>query len=681
MDHSAVARLTLLGGFEARASDGRVVTLPTRKAEALLAVLACRPGQAHLRERLTAILWSDRSDPQARHSLSQTLSSIRRCFGTPLLAMRREAVTALPEVLEADVAEFRRLAESDAVSDLRRAAELYRGPLLDGLNLGDSAFEEWLSHERAQLHDQAIATLKKLAQREAAGGAIDRAGVALTRALALDPLAEDIHRLVLQLHLDQGAYNSAVRHYRQCADILQRELGTVPEPQTTALYREALSAAASARQSTPSPPVATAGELLREPADDASPGWQDDRPSIAVLPLLNLSDRAEQSYFSDGIAEDIITELSRFRELFVVARHSSFRYRGEAEPKDIARELGVRFLVQGGVRRAGERVRITAQLVEAMTGTCMWADRFDCDLSDVFAIQDEVVQIIVAKIAGSLEIAEGRRARRRRAENLAAYDCYLRGLSHVHSDEREDLAQARTWFERARALDAGYAAPLAMLAMVAVLEGFYDRRPDDHLEQALKLAHDAVALDPNDSWANCALGYINLRRRSFDLAAHYLSQAMRLNPNEPDHIAFGALHHVCTGRPALGLQLMDKAELLNPCTPPWYLAHRGYALYGLQRYGEAAQAFERQIPRPFWDTCFLAACYAQLGRGAEARGLVADALRAMPDFNRAPSAGPSAIDPSDLGQMMDQLRQAGLPAPLVERLRTDPAAAVAWPEQ
>jgi adenylate cyclase len=510
-----------------------------------------------------------------------------------------------------------------------------------------------------------------LAQRQAADGDIDSAAAALTDAIALDPLMEEAHRRLMQLHLNQGAYNAAIRHYRQYCDILKRELDTTPEPSTTALYREALHAP---DRTVHAPPTAAAKEPpLQEPSEGASPGWQEDRPSIAVLPLVNLSDASEQSYFSDGITEDIITELSRFRELFVVARNSSFRYRSNADAKDIARALGVRFIVEGGVRRAGDRIRITVQLVEATTGTHLWGDRFDRDIGDVFTVQDEVVQMIVAKIAGQLELAEARRARRKRAGSLAAYDCYLRGLAYVHSDARDDLAQARAWFEKAVALDAGYAAPLSMLAMVAVIEGFYGRS-DDHLDRALKLANDAVALDPNDSWAHCALGYINLKRRSYDLAAYYFRKAMRLNPNEPDYVAFCALHHVCTGRPDLAIQLMDKAELLNPCVPHWYLSHRGYALHALRRYDEAAQSFERQTPRPYWDTCFLAACYTQLGRAAEARGCIADALREMPDLvSTALAERIPHMDPSDVEHLLEGLRQAGFPAPDSKSSPTDTA--------
>ena len=561
-------------------------------------------------------------------------------------------------MVQADIVEFRRAANSERIAELRQAADLYRGPLLEGFRLRDAGFEEWLVVERARLHDQAIGVLTALAQRQAAAGDGDRAASALTRALALDPLAEDVHRRLIRLDLDREAYNAAIRHYRQCADILKRELGTAPEPSTTALYHQAQRATGqSGGQSGEERPASSAGP--QHPAARAA-SWDDGRPSIAVLPLVNMSGSAEQSYFSDGITEDIITELSRFRELFVVARNSSFRYRRNDDTKQIAEELRVRFLVEGSVRRIGDRFRISVHLVEAATEAQLWSEHFDRDISDIFTVQDEVVQMIVAKVAGQLELAEARRVRRKRTENLAAYDCHLRGLASVHSDERKDLAQARAWFEKSAQLDPGYAAPLSMLAMVEALEGFYGQL-NDQLDRALTYANAAIALDPNDSWAHCALGYIHLKRRSRDMAAFYFRKAIRLNPNEPDHLALCALYHVATGHPDLALELMDKAELLNPCVPPWYLAHRAYALYVLRRYGEAAESFERQSPRPYWDTCFLAACYVRLEREGEARKCVALAQDEVAELSvdmfaeRAPTLEQAALD-----GLLEDLRRAGL---------------------
>jgi DNA-binding SARP family transcriptional activator/alpha-beta hydrolase superfamily lysophospholipase len=234
-------RVNMLGGFAAFGPDGAPLALPTRKAEAVLALLLCRSGEAQPRERLIGLLWGDRGDRQARHSLSQTLTAIRAAIGDgpDPFAAERESVAIEPGTFDADVIDLATLAERDDLESLRAAADLCRGPLLEGFRVPDAAFEEWLAQERARVHQFVVSLLTRLAAREAAAGDAAAAAAALERALALDPLSEEVHRRLLRLDLDGGNYNAAIRHYRACCEVLKRELGTVPEPATTALYQEA----------------------------------------------------------------------------------------------------------------------------------------------------------------------------------------------------------------------------------------------------------------------------------------------------------------------------------------------------------------------------------------------------------------------------------------------------------
>jgi DNA-binding SARP family transcriptional activator/pimeloyl-ACP methyl ester carboxylesterase len=234
-------RVVLLGGFAAFGPDGGALALPTRKAEALLALLVCRSGEAQPRERLIGLLWGDRSDKQARHSLSQTLTSIRSAIGDApdLFSADRETLAARPDAISADVIDLMKLAEREDLESLRAAADLCRGALLEGSRLHESAFDEWLAQEQSRFHHIARSVLMRLAERESAGSNDSAAISALERALTLDPLSEEVHRRMMRLHLDRGQYNATVRHYRQCSEVLKRELGTVPEPATTALYAEA----------------------------------------------------------------------------------------------------------------------------------------------------------------------------------------------------------------------------------------------------------------------------------------------------------------------------------------------------------------------------------------------------------------------------------------------------------
>jgi DNA-binding SARP family transcriptional activator/alpha-beta hydrolase superfamily lysophospholipase len=257
-------RVNMLGGFAAIGPDGAPLAMPTRKAEAVLAVLLSRAGEAHPRERLIGLLWGDRGDKQARHSLSQTLTAIRGAIGIasdPFIA-ERETLAIDSSAIGADVIDLAVLAERDDLDSLRAAADLCRGPLLEGFRIQDAAFDEWLSQERARFHQLAVSLLTKLAAREAAAGDAVAAGAALERALALDPLSEEVHRRLMRLDLDGGNYNAVIRHYRACSEVLKRELGTVPEPATTALYQEARTRLKDAPP--PSPPV----PLERSPMGD-----------------------------------------------------------------------------------------------------------------------------------------------------------------------------------------------------------------------------------------------------------------------------------------------------------------------------------------------------------------------------------------------------------------------------
>lgn len=232
-------RVKMLGGFAAFGPDGAPIALPTRKAESVLALLLSRSGEAQPRDRLIGLLWGDRGDKQARHSLSQTPTAIRGAVGHDPFIAERETLAIDSGTIDADVIDLAALAERDDLESLRAAADLCRGPLLEGFRVQDAAFDEWLAQERARFHHLGISVLTRLAARVAAAGDATAAIAALERALALDPLSEEVHRRLMRLHLDGGNYNAVIRHYRTCSELLKRELGTVPEPATTALYQEA----------------------------------------------------------------------------------------------------------------------------------------------------------------------------------------------------------------------------------------------------------------------------------------------------------------------------------------------------------------------------------------------------------------------------------------------------------
>jgi TolB-like protein/DNA-binding SARP family transcriptional activator len=673
----ASLQLKVLGGFTACTSSGQAVVVSGKKNQALLAYLAMNAGKRLSREKLINLLWSDRGDSHARSSLRQALFALRRDLvgidPTPLV-FDGDIVTVNLSAISTDLAKFERLATSGAVADLSFAAQLYGGEFLDGVVVRDPVFEEWLATERGRLREVLIGVLGRLLSHLTGTEAI----ILANRLIALDQLRESSHRTLMQVNAAQGQFEPAIRQYHICRDVLWRDLQIKPSKQTENLYREFVEGryrASSAEKTRPTvaeseqpPPVA---ELELSPKSNPATAGKSavpsaGGPSVAVLPFTNMSVDPEQRYASNGITEDIITGLSRFHELRVIARRSSLLLRGNYE-KHITQELGVRYLVEGSVRRSAEGIRVTAQLMNAVTGNYLWADRFDRCLGDALAIQDEVVQAIVAKVAGRIEVMEAERARRAQPENMAAYDCLLRGLEHARNMSREETSRAGYWFEKALEHDPNYPAALAKLAGRKGKESLF-QRSTELLDQALCLATRAVALDPYDGLTHAQLAYVHLYGLSHGCGSHAIAAeemdiALRLNPNDPDLMVLCALQYTYSGQSGAALRLVERAEQLNPSIPNWYGSNRAFALFELRRYAEAAEALERVTSPAHWDHYYLAACYANMGRSSEAHQQITKTIERFPDLTLSYLAPTTwYADPVDLEHLLDSLGKAGMPA-------------------
>jgi TolB-like protein len=353
-----------------------------------------------------------------------------------------------------------------------------------------------------------------------------------------------------------------------------------------------------------------------------------DKPSIAVLPFTNMSGDPEQQYFSDGITADIITELSRFGSLSVVARSSTFVYRDQAvNVSDAGKVLGARYLLEGSLRKAGDRIRLTAQLIDVETGKHIWAERYDRVLEDVFAIQDELVQSIVATLAGRLQTAHMERSVRKHTENLVAYDYYLKALQHQRQYDFEGVLEGREFLEKAVQLDPNFARAHALLSYFTHAAPWFenapDRTPDEKAlaadEMALALAHRAVQLDPDDNACYANLGVFHANRLEFDKARHYLEQALALNPHDSETWGNFAYYLTCVGEHQRALDFLAKREAIEPFPPNWHWEIRGRACYFLGQYQEAVDTFGRMARFNYWNYGYLAACYGQLAQVEEAR--------------------------------------------------------------
>ena len=391
-----------------------------------------------------------------------------------------------------------------------------------------------------------------------------------------------------------------------------------------------------------------------------------DRPSIAVLPFDNLSGDPEQDYFADGITENVITELSRFRNLFVIARNSTVTYKGGAvKVREVSEELGVQYILKGSVQRANERVRISAQLIDAITGRHLWAERYDRDLDDLFAVQDDVTRQIVATLAtegGLLADAWQKRTVRKGTESLKAYDLDLRGWEAYGLWTKEDFARAKDLFERAIAADPDYARPYANLALTLVWEVYSKWATEESLNRAVELAKEAIARDDGEAWGHWALGAAYLKLGRYEQAVAEYEKALELNPNDADVLAETSFHLAWVGRAEEGIDNVKTAMRLNPRHPDWYLWGLGVAYYDARRYEEAAATLANRKSPNLKSNLYLAAAYAQLGRQVEAQATVQKILLENPEssiklWGRAQPYQHEA----DLNHYIQGLRKAGLP--------------------
>ncbi len=411
----------------------------------------------------------------------------------------------------------------------------------------------------------------------------------------------------------------------------------------------------------PMPSVAGAEGMLPLP----------DKPSIAVLPFENMSGDPEQEYFSDGITDDIITLLSRYRWIFVIARSSTFTYKDKpVDVKVVARELGVRYVLEGSVRKSRDQVRITAQLIDPTTASHVWAERYDRHLDDVFDVQDEVAEAIVGAMEPELIDAEHQRATRKSPESLDAWDFYQRGLCCMYRFTKDGFDEARRNFDRSIQLDPNFSPAYAASAETRfhdALEGFTEE-PAKTLDEALRLAKRAVSLDQKDTFAHFAVGRVQSLRREYEESVAELTAALDLNPSFAQaHLGLGFVLTM-SGRMQEAVPHLEKAVRLSPRDPRlWsFLNVRAFAHHLMGQYEDALEWASKAVRQPnagHWTNAHVAAALGHLGRIDEAKAAVGELLRRNPEFSCSfvRKYRFYVKSSADVENYLDGLRFAGLP--------------------
>ncbi len=406
------------------------------------------------------------------------------------------------------------------------------------------------------------------------------------------------------------------------------------------------------------PPVA----LLNEPFE--LPG----KPSIAVLPFDNMSGDPNQEYFSDGLTEQIIYGLCKVKDLFVIARNSSFAYkRKSTSVKQIAQELGVKYILEGSVQRAGDRVRITAQLIDATTDYHMWSESYDRNLTDIFALQDEITMKLISAIGINLTLGEQGRLWAEETGNISAYDNWMRGMECFYRLDEKNNAQARQFYKKAISLDKTYSMPYVVLGFTHLLDFLngWGGSPLQSFEQAEKSVENALTLNDSLDLAHGLLGWILLFKRQHEEAIKKGKRAVELNPNGAESHAVFAFILILSGKPEEAIKLLNRAIRLNPIPPSFYYSHLGLAYRVIGRYNKSIGMCKmalRDSPDLITPNLTLASCYSFLNRLKKASIYVKEILRINPNFSLdryakiIPYKNDALLDP-----YMESLRKAGLP--------------------
>lgn len=593
--------IRLLGQFEVRTGDPEPLKLPTRKAEALLAMLAAKPETRHRRDYLAGVLWPQSDSKQARGSLRQTLNLLRKSLGekgASAICTTGDDLWLDPSGASIDIRLFENGASAATAAALEQAVTHYRGDFLEGLEVEGEEFEDWRMAERMRLREVAIAALSRLLEQHVADGAAEKAIAAGERLLSLDSTSEAAYRSLMQAYLTQGARGGAIRQYQRCRKVLRRELSVDPSPETEDLYKRITDGV-----------VVSAKLPARE------------RPSIAILPF-DVPQGDEDIYFAQGVVDDILSELSRFRSLRVIARHSSFSAaRLGRAANEIGRELGADFVLEGSIRRSDAEMRIATHLSSTASGLHVSSDRYDVPAKAVFDLEDRIVRQVAGALAIRIDSEILDRAQRRGTEDLGAYDCWLQAMYHLHRDKPRGVEKARKFFQRAITIDANYARAYSGLALTHYNDWNchnWDRWAECQ-SQAFAHARKATELDPSDHIPHCILGQVHIYRREFELAEKHHGRSLALNPNDADCLARMAQAHCQLGDPAAGIELGEAARKLNPRFPDWYVGFLGLPYLMAGRPDEAVAVME-QAPDAFIDTRgFLAAAYGFLGNKAKMR--------------------------------------------------------------
>ncbi len=630
--------------------DGKVVALPAKKVRALLAYLVQREGIEVARTTLTGLLWGEREETQARASLRQSLSDLRAVLGehSDALVASKESITWRANSAWIDTRELEAAAKTENMEALADAAPLCGGDLLEGLAIDEPGFDQWLSAERERLRLLASSIHTRLMKSAEQSKNLAEAVNHGLKLLSLDPLQEHVHRALMRIYSAQGRPDAALAQYERCEHEFSSQLGVKPDAETEALAR---SIRAQRRESRP--------RREHRPTPPLS-----DKPSVTVLAFANLSSDREYGFFADGLTQDIIAALSQIKELVVI---SSGTTEPRSSPMEVAREFGARFVLDGSVRAAGARVRVTAHLIDGRSGGHVWAERYEGDLGDIFAVQDQITQAIALAMQVKLTVGDMARFWEGQTRNLRAWEKMVAARDAFLRFNRVDNAHARRLLEEAIRIDPGYTGAIVMHGNTHWWDARFNRTID--VEHSLRLAEEdserALALNPNLGIGFMLRGAIAFLRDQHDLAIKLSEQAVSLAPGDSFSVAFLGAVYMYSGEYEKSAAALEFAIRLCPQYETWYtyyLAFNHLWTGDFAKAHEFGELYRRQEPDEPFGYTLMATILAFEARSMEAARMIGKLRERFPDFGMTEMRMSQHYrDRAKLEKVVSALRDAGLP--------------------
>ena len=662
---AAAWRLQVLGGFALRSAAGRDVELPTRKAALLLAYLAVPAGTGHPRDRLADLLWPSSGQEQARGSLRHALAALRKVLGAEAIDGTRDQIRLKQGIVAVDLDAIADAAEGRALPDLSGSA--LTAAFLDGIVGDGEALNEWLTFERTRCRALQQAALQKsieaLSNDNRHAAAIDAA----ERLVALDPLREHSHRVLMRAFDRAGERSKALAQFRRLQHVLKSELGVSPSSQSAALAEELRRDAATdtsrnldARDEIGDRPAATERE--------APPR----RISIAVLPFQCLAaDDDGLVEFADGFSSELVAGLSRSPDFTVIAWQSSAQVSGRtSDAVQSAVELAVDYALTGSLRPVDDRLRVAVQLVAARSRTWAWAERYELDKATAVSSQDSIISGIMGAIDAGVRHAEREAARARPIADLDSWSLYHRGMWHVYRFTRDDVTAAEQLFSTAIEREPSAAGPYAGLAYACLVRVLWRFTEDlrGALGDGLGHARNAVLRDEHDAHAHTVLGRLLVMAGQLERGMEHLDRAIELNPSHA-HAYYGLGHaRYIAGRPAEAIEALDTALRLSPKDPLASMFLTMASFCHLMRDDlPAAEAAARRarnvLSKETWSRLALAATLQIRGDQVGAANAVAEARQIEPSLNMSSFAPLVQHIPAEMrDRVLAALVEAGLPA-------------------